>query len=79
MFLQYGFQSTPNEVHWDRPYVPQHVWNNEETNVASTDVDLVEVGNTAVAGSNDDILQLNVHVVLSYQNVSIVFPVDQRE
>ena len=52
-------------------YVPEHVGDNEESHVAAANVDLVEMGDTAVASGHRDILQLNVHVVLGWENVSI--------
>jgi hypothetical protein len=44
--------------------IPQHVWNNDESDVAATNVDLVQVGDTAVPRSCCYVFQLNVHVVL---------------
>jgi hypothetical protein len=44
--------------------LPQHVWYNEVTNMRASDVNLVEMGDTAVARRNGDILELDVHVVL---------------
>lgn len=44
--------------------VSKHVGDNEEADVRSSDVDLVEMGNAAVAGGDGDVLELDVHVVL---------------
>jgi hypothetical protein len=53
--------------------VPEHVRHNEESHVAAADVDLVEVGDTAIASSDSDILELNVHVVLSCKRNCVSF------
>lgn len=53
--------------------VPEHVGDNEESHVAAANVDLIEMGDTAVAGGHSDILELNVHVVLGWMAVSISF------
>lgn len=45
--------------------VAKHVGNDEEAHVGATDVNLVEMGNAAVASGDGNVLQLNVHVVLS--------------
>jgi hypothetical protein len=45
--------------------VTEHVGNDEEAHVGAADVDLVEMGDAAVAGGDGDVLELNVHVVLS--------------
>jgi hypothetical protein len=45
--------------------IPQHVRHDEEPHVAAPNIDLVEVRDTAIAGCDGDILELNVHVVLS--------------
>lgn len=44
--------------------VPKHVGDNEEADVGAADVDLVQVGDATVAGSDGDVLELDVHVVL---------------
>lgn len=49
------------------PNVPQHVRNNEESHMASPDVDLVEMGDAAVARGDGDVLKLDVHVVLGWK------------
>lgn len=46
--------------------VPQHIRHNKEPHVTSTDVDLVEMRNTAVARCDSNIFHLDVHVVLRY-------------
>lgn len=38
----------------------------------SSDVDLVEVGDAAVASGDGDVLELNVHVVLGFEELSAV-------
>ena len=53
--------------------IPQHVRHDEESHVASSNVNLVEMGDTAVAGSNGDILQLDVHVVLSCSTLASLY------
>lgn len=44
--------------------VAEHVGDDEEAHVGAPDVDLVEVGDAAVAGGDGDVLELDVHVVL---------------
>lgn len=44
--------------------VSKHVGDDEEADVGSSDVDLVEMGDAAVAGGDGDVLELDVHVVL---------------
>ena len=46
-------------------YEPKHVRHNEESHMRTTDVDLIEMADPAIARSNGDILELNVHVVFS--------------
>lgn len=48
--------------------VAEHVGDDEESDVAATDVDLVEMRDAAVAGGDGDVLELDVHVVLSCTN-----------
>lgn len=43
--------------------VAQHVRDDEEADVGSADVDLVEMGDAAVAGGDGDVFELDVHVV----------------
>ena len=43
--------------------VPEHVRHDEESHVAAANVDLVEMGDTAVASGDGDVLELDVHVV----------------
>lgn len=52
--------------------LPQHIWHNEESNMGSSDVDLVQVGDTSVAGGDGDVLELHVHVVLSLEELAAV-------
>lgn len=52
--------------------LPQHIWNNEESDVGSSDIDLVQVGDTSVAGGDSDVLKLHVHVVLSLEELAAV-------
>lgn len=42
----------------------QHVWHNEEPNMASTDVDLIQMTDSAVTRRHGDVFELYVHVVL---------------
>jgi hypothetical protein len=44
--------------------IPQHVRHDEEPHVATPNINLVEVRDTAIASCDGDILELNVHVVL---------------
>lgn len=44
--------------------VAEHVGDDEVADVGAADVDLVEVGDAAVAGRHGDVLELDVHVVL---------------
>ena len=46
-------------------YVPQHVWHNEKPYMATPDVDLVEMADSAVARGDCDVAELDIHVVLS--------------
>lgn len=66
---------------WDRRFsVPQHIRHDEESHMATADVDLVQVGDTAVACGDGDILELDVHVVFgcSDETVSGGFLVGQE-
>lgn len=45
---------------------PQHVRDNEVSDVAASDVDLLEMRHTAVARGYRDILELYIHVVLGW-------------
>lgn len=47
--------------------VPQHVRHNEESHMASPNVDLIKMRDATIAGSNGDVLQLDVHVVFGYR------------
>lgn len=49
--------------------VAKHVGDDEEADVGAADVDLVEVGDAAVAGGDGDVLKLDVHVVLGWSTV----------
>lgn len=44
--------------------LPQHVRHDEEPHVATPNIDLVEMRDTAIASCDGDILELHVHVVL---------------
>lgn len=46
--------------------VPQHIWDDEESHMTSTNVDLIEMRNTAVASGDGDVFELDVHVVFGY-------------
>lgn len=52
--------------------LPQHIWHNEESNMGSSDVDLVQVGDTSVAGGDGYVLELHVHIVLSLEELAAV-------
>jgi hypothetical protein len=52
--------------------VAEHVGNDEEAHVGAADVDLVEMGNAAVTGGDGDVLELDVHVVLSIEELAAV-------
>lgn len=45
--------------------VAEHVRHDEEADVGAADIDLVKMGDAAVAGGDCDVLELDVHVVLS--------------
>ena len=45
--------------------VPQHVGNDEIADVGAANVDLFEMRHATVSGSDSNVLELNVHVVLS--------------
>jgi hypothetical protein len=55
--------------------VPQHVWYDEVSYVAASNVYLLKMRHTAVAGCNGNVLKLNVHVVLGCQESVIVPPI----
>lgn len=40
--------------------------------MTSPDVDLIEMGDTAVASGNSDIFQLDIHVVLGFEELAAV-------
>lgn len=44
--------------------IPQHVRYNEVPHVAASDIDLLKMRHTAVAGCDSNVLELNIHVVL---------------
>lgn len=46
--------------------VAKHVGDDEESDVGAADVDLVEVGDAAVARRDGNVLELDVHVVLGW-------------
>ena len=46
--------------------LPQHVGNDEIADVRAADVDLFEMRHATVSGGDGDVLELHVHVVLSY-------------
>jgi hypothetical protein len=59
--------------------VPEHVRHDEESHVASANVDLVEMGDTAIAGSDGDVLELNVHVVLGCEENQSQYQTAQKK
>lgn len=46
------------------PNLPQHVWYDKVSHVASSNVHLLKMRDTSVAGGHRDVLQLHVHIVL---------------
>ena len=52
--------------------VSEHVGDDEEAYVGAADVDLVEMGDAAVAGGDGDVLELDVHVVLGLEEFAAV-------
>ena len=48
--------------------VPQHIRHDKKPHVAPPDVDLIEMADSAVAGSDGDVLQLDVHVVFGCED-----------
>ena len=46
--------------------LPQHVGNDKVADVRAADVDLFEMRHATVSGGDGDVLELHVHVVLSY-------------
>ena len=48
------------------PDQPQHVGDDEVANVRAADVDLFKMRHTTVSSGHSDVLELHVHVVLSY-------------
>lgn len=59
--------------------VPEHVRHDEESHVAAANVDLVEMGDTAIASGDGDVLELNVHVVLGCGKCTLVFESRNRD
>lgn len=59
--------------------VPEHVRHDEESHVAAANVDLVEMGDTAIASSDGDVLELNVHVVLGCGGCMLAFESRNRD
>ena len=52
--------------------LPQHIRHNEESNMGSSDVDLVQMGDASVAGSDGNVLELDIHIVLSLEKFAAV-------
>lgn len=50
--------------------ISQHVGHDKEPHVATADVDLIKMGDAAIAGGDSDILELNVHVVFRFQELA---------
>lgn len=46
--------------------IPQHIWYNEESHMASPNIDLVKMRNTAIASRDSNVFKLDVHVVFGY-------------
>lgn len=55
---------TPYVAAAEHGRVAKHVGDDEEAHVGASDIDLVEVGDAAVASGDGDVLELDVHVVL---------------
>ena len=61
---------TSRSEHWR---VSEHVGDDKEANMAPTDIDLIEMADTAVPSSDGDVSQLNIHVVFRCrENVSLL-------
>jgi len=50
--------------HWR---ISQHIGDDEEADVAASNVDLVKMRHSAVAGCGGNVFELNVHVVFGFQ------------
>lgn len=51
---------------WVLEALPQHVWDDEISHMASSDVNLLKMRDSAIACGDGNIPELNVHVVLGY-------------
>lgn len=54
-----------------RAYEPEHVGHNEEAHMRSANVDSIQMCDSPISLCDVDVLELDVHVVLSYSPVSI--------
>lgn len=59
--------------------VPEHIRHDEESHVAAANVDLVEMGDTAIASGDSDVLELNVHVILGCGKCMLVFELRNKD
>lgn len=50
--------------------IPQHVWNNEVSDMAAPNVHLFQMRHATVAGSHSYVLQLNIHIILSCKSLA---------
>lgn len=56
-------RSGPEELTGIHGGILQHIWNNEETDHAPSDVDLIKLGHTAIPSSHCDIFQRDVEII----------------
>lgn len=54
----------------DRRNVPKHIGDNEESDVAAANVNLIEMRDTAITGGDSNILELDIHIVLDWKEMS---------
>ena len=47
--------------------LPQHIRDDEESDMTSSYVNLIQMTDSAVARGNSDVFQLNIHIVLGYR------------
>ena len=52
------------DLHWG---ILQHIWDNEKTDHASSNINLIKLGDAAISASHCDILQGNVEIIFRYK------------
>lgn len=51
--------------------IPQHIRHDKKSHVASPDIDLIEMADSAIARGDGDVFQLDVHVVFGYGEILV--------